>query len=154
MSASGLPGRHVVVECELDAPPAQVWRALTEPDLLARWLAPNDFRAEIGARFSLRETDGAAIDCEVLEVEPERRLAYRWQRDDEDAVDSIVSFELTEAVAGRTHLRLVHAGFPLDLAQSFARMQALTRMRAGGRVVSLVLAAACRAAPMQFRRAA
>ena len=138
----------VVVECELDAPAAQVWRALTEPELLARWLAPNDFKAEIGAAFSLREADGTAIECEVLEVERDRKLAYRWRRDDEDAIDSIVCFELTEAVAGRTHLRLVHAGFPLDLAAP------LTRMQSGGRVVSFALALACRAAPMPLRRAA
>ena len=138
----------VVVECELDAPPANVWRALTEPELLARWLAPNDFRAEVGARFSFREAGGAAIECEVLELQRDRKLAYRWRPEDEDDVDSIVSFELTEAVAGRTHLRLVHAGFPLDIAAP------LTRMQAGGRVVSLALVLACRAALTPLRRAA
>jgi uncharacterized protein YndB with AHSA1/START domain len=140
--------QHIVVECELDAPPAQVWRALTERELVARWLAPNDMRAETGARFSFREIDGTAIECEMLEVEPGRRLSYRWRREDEAAIDSIVSFELTEAVAGRTHLRLVHAGFPLDIARP------LTRMQARGRVVSLALAAACRPAPSALRRAA
>jgi uncharacterized protein YndB with AHSA1/START domain len=148
MSASEVTGDRIVVECELDAPPAQVWRALTEPELLARWLAPNDISAEVGTRFRFREIDGAEIECEVLEAKPERKLAYRWRRADESAIDSIVSFELTEAVAGRTHLRLVHAGFPIDIAAP------LTRMQAGGRVVSLALAAARRTAPIQFRRAA
>ena len=30
----------IVVECTLDAPPEKVWRALTEPDLVAAWLLP------------------------------------------------------------------------------------------------------------------
>ena len=140
--------RPIIIECELDAPAEKVWRALTEPELLALWLAPNDMRAEVGAKFRFRDA-GAAIDCEVLEVEPHRRLSYRWRHEDEAGVDSIVSFELTEAVAGRTHLRLVHAGFPLDIATPLTQMS-----RTGGRVVSLALALACRGAAPPLRRAA
>jgi uncharacterized protein YndB with AHSA1/START domain len=33
-----------------------VWRALTDSDLLARWLMPNDFRPVPGHRFSFRTT--------------------------------------------------------------------------------------------------
>ncbi|WP_119419382.1 SRPBCC family protein [Desertibaculum subflavum] len=149
MSASDLPGTRIVVECELDAAPEKVWRALTEPELLARWLAPNDFSAEPGARFRFRGLEGATIDCEVLEAEPPRKLSYRWRHREDDGIDSIVSFELTEAVAGRTHLRLVHAGFPLDLATPLTRMA-----QAGGRVVSLALALACRDVQLPRRRAA
>src|SRR5262249_7936669 len=41
----------VVLECDLPEPPEQVWKALTEPALLAAWLMPNDIRPEPGARF-------------------------------------------------------------------------------------------------------
>lgn len=33
-------------------PPAKVWRALVDPDLLARWLMPNDFKPVVGHRFT------------------------------------------------------------------------------------------------------
>ncbi|GAB3975017.1 hypothetical protein GCM10029978_058060 [Actinoallomurus acanthiterrae] len=35
-------------------PPARVWRALTDPDLMARWLMPNDFKPAIGHAFTFR----------------------------------------------------------------------------------------------------
>ena len=35
-------------------PVEQVWRALTDPDLLARWLMPNDFKPVVGHQFTFR----------------------------------------------------------------------------------------------------
>jgi uncharacterized protein YndB with AHSA1/START domain len=34
--------------------PAQVWKALTDPDLLARWLMPNDFQLVVGHHFTFK----------------------------------------------------------------------------------------------------
>ena len=102
----------------------QVWRALTEPRLLARWLAPNDMRATPGARFSLAP-DGvigtAPIDCEVLEAEPHRRLSYRWRSEGQggaDALDTVVTWILDPTPDGGTRLRLVHEGFPIVVEQA------------------------------------
>src|SRR6476660_1208960 len=80
----------IVLECDLPQPPALVWRALTEKELLAAWLLPNDLRAEVGARFTFEPADRSdssdpndrgdhsdSIECEVLEVEPERTLRWR-----------------------------------------------------------------------------
>jgi uncharacterized protein YndB with AHSA1/START domain len=72
----------IVVESEIEFPPQEVWRALTEPELLERWLMPNDIRAEVGHRFQFHTNPGpgwsGVIDCEVLEVVPHRRLVYSW----------------------------------------------------------------------------
>jgi uncharacterized protein YndB with AHSA1/START domain len=117
---------RIVVECDLEAPPEQVWRALTEPALLSRWLMPNDIRAEVGERFRFRPEpangNGAvsqgAIDCEVLESEPRRLLRYSWRgpRDERDRhgrpLDSEVTFLLAETAGGGTRLRVIHSGFP------------------------------------------
>lgn len=111
--ASDEAGCSVVTECDLPHPPEKVWRALTVPELLAAWLMPNDIDAREGARFAFREegfTDDP-IECEVLEAEPCRLLRYSW-RDKEardNALTSIVTFELAHAVGG-TRLRITHSG--------------------------------------------
>jgi uncharacterized protein YndB with AHSA1/START domain len=105
----------IVVDCELAEPPHQVWRALTEPDLLAAWLMPNDIQPEVGRRFSFRDEAGA-VECQVLDVEPNRSLTYSWRDEREPggkALDSTVTWTLTPTFIGGTHLRLVHDGFAL-----------------------------------------
>jgi uncharacterized protein YndB with AHSA1/START domain len=94
-------------ECELEQAPELVWRALTEPALLAQWLAPNDFTLEEGHTFTFEEPDREPIECEVLEIEDERMLRLRWREQD---LDSVVTFTLAPAVGGGTHLHLEHAG--------------------------------------------
>lgn len=74
-----------------DARPAEVWAALTEPDSLARWLAPTGaIELAPGGPFELRLADGASLAARVREVEPERRLELDWGDD-----QSVVRFELT-----------------------------------------------------------
>lgn len=102
----------VVIECDLPDERAKVWRALTERELLAQWLLPNDIRPEVGARFQLEP----ATECEVLEAEEGKTLRWR-QREPADPVapryfvESIVSFELADLPGGGTRLRVVHDGF-------------------------------------------
>jgi uncharacterized protein YndB with AHSA1/START domain len=109
--------QKIEVEYQLPQAPAKVWRALTESDLLARWLMPNDFRAEVGHRFQFRAPpmqnwDGI-VRCEVLEVDPPRQLSYSWVGGSKEAgtyLDSTVIWTLTPE-GGGTRLRLEHAGF-------------------------------------------
>jgi uncharacterized protein YndB with AHSA1/START domain len=119
----------IVFECDLAEPLAQVWRALTEPELLSAWLMPNDIRPEVGARFTFQAEEDAgsgSIECEVLAVEPLRLLRYSWRGEDgnrdasDRALDSTVTFVLAETPDGGTHLRLVHDGFPIGTLQSVA----------------------------------
>lgn len=104
-------------ECELPDPPEKVWRALTEPELLAAWMMPNDIKPQAGERFAFTASD-AAIDCHVLEAEPGRLLRYSWrERPRADAsgplpaFDSIVTFTLAPTISGGTHLLIVHDQF-------------------------------------------
>jgi uncharacterized protein YndB with AHSA1/START domain len=107
----------VVVDCDLDEPPHKVWRALTEPELVAEWLGPNDMRPEVGHRFEVQAAPdgGAGISCEVLEVEPDRSLTYTWRetRDDGPPLESQVTWTLVPRFDGGTRLRIVHDGFTL-----------------------------------------
>jgi uncharacterized protein YndB with AHSA1/START domain len=100
-------------------PPEKLWRALTEGPLIAQWLLNNDFQPEVGRKFQFRsdplpQWDGL-IDCEVLVVEPLKRLSYRWNA---LGLESVVLFTLTPENDG-THLRMEHSGFRPDQQQAY-----------------------------------
>ena len=107
--SSTAEARAVVVERELPFPPEKIWRALTQPHLIAEWLMKNDFRPDVGHRFDLR-FDWGVVDCEVLAVEPYRPLSYTWTSGD---LDSVVTWILTPTGAG-TQLRMEQSGFGPD----------------------------------------
>lgn len=103
----------VVREVELPAGTEQVWEALTDPDQVAGWFGAEvtwELRRGAPARFT--GDDGRVRHGEVDEVEPGRRLAYRWWPLDGDGRGpaSAVRYEL-EAVPGGT--RLVISETPL-----------------------------------------
>ncbi len=102
----------VVVDCDLDEPPEKVWRALTQPELMAAWLAEGDIKPLVGHRFELKPEPGP-VECEVLKADPKRELRLAWRERDEDGeiVESEVTFVLTPTINGGTRLRLVHDGF-------------------------------------------
>jgi uncharacterized protein YndB with AHSA1/START domain len=114
----------IQVDQFLAHPPARVWRALTDPALLARWLMPNDFQPVVGHRFTFRTDprpevgfDGVA-HCQVLAVEPERLLRISWRG---GPLDTTVTWRLAPEGRG-TRLFVEHDGFdPGDPAQRFAR---------------------------------
>ena len=64
-------------------PPEAVWIALTDPQALAEWLMPNNFKPVVGHRFRFHVDPmpgfSGISECEVLEVEAPRRLVYTWQ---------------------------------------------------------------------------
>jgi len=113
--------RSVVVEREMPHPPEKLWRALTQPHLIAEWLMQNDFAPVVGHRFNLRGEWGGVLDCEVLVVEPNKELAYTWNHAHDDpafSLQSVVTFTLTPTAAG-TRLRMEQAGFRPDQRQAF-----------------------------------
>jgi uncharacterized protein YndB with AHSA1/START domain len=113
--------RSVVIEREMPHPPEKLWRALTQPHLMAEWLMKNDFAPVVGHRFNLRGEWGGVLDCEVLVVEPNKELAYTWNHAHNDpafSLQSVVTFTLTPTAAG-TRLRMEQAGFRTDQRQAF-----------------------------------
>jgi uncharacterized protein YndB with AHSA1/START domain len=109
MSDTATETLSVVVEREVAHPPAKIWRALTQSELIGEWLMRTEFRPEVGHRFAL-SADWGVVDCEVRTVEPERALSYSW---DADALQSVVTWTLTPTPTG-TRLRMEQTGFRPD----------------------------------------
>lgn len=90
--------------------PDRVWQALTDRRALTTWMMDNDFEPQLGHKFQFRQATLPGFDilihCEVIELEPLKRLAYRWQ-DPQTRKSTIVQWKLT-AVAGGTTLQLHH----------------------------------------------
>ena len=105
----------IAFEFDLPHPPEKVWRALTEPELLAEWLLPTiGFKLEPGAEFTLKTQpypgwDGT-VNCRFVEIEPLRKLRYTWTV---PFLDTVVTFTLTPTPSG-TRLSLVQSGFKPD----------------------------------------
>jgi uncharacterized protein YndB with AHSA1/START domain len=106
--------RSVVVEREMPFPPARIWRALTQPHLIAEWLLQSDFAPVVGRDFKFTQEWGA-IDCRVTEVELERSLAYTWAA---FGLESTVTWTLTPTGQG-TRLRMEQVGFRRDQEEAF-----------------------------------
>jgi uncharacterized protein YndB with AHSA1/START domain len=109
--------RTLVVERVMPHPPEKIWRALTQGPLIEAWLMQNDFQPVVGHGFNLRSKPmphwNGVVDCEVLLVEPNERLAYSWNASGEEAatgIKTIVTWTLTSVNGGR-HVRMEQSGF-------------------------------------------
>ena len=97
-------------EFDLNHPPEKVWRAVTDPVLLAEWLLPVlDLKLEPGAAFTFKTQpypgwDGI-VSCRILEIEAHKKLSYTWVVGD---MDTVVTFTLTPT-ASDTRLFLVRS---------------------------------------------
>ena len=77
---------EVVREIELESPPEEVWRALTEPERLEEWFA-NDVELDPreGGEGVFRWDNGEERHATVVEANPSERLVLDW--DDEGTVE-------------------------------------------------------------------
>ncbi len=126
-------------EFDLPHAPEKVWRALTDPVLLAEWLLPVvGLTLEPGAAFMFKTQphpgwDGT-VNCRILEIEPQRKLSYTWVVG--DTLDTVVTFTLTATASG-THVLLVQSGFTPDQKQNFGGARYGWKMM-GGKLVNLL----------------
>ncbi|MGW3433588.1 SRPBCC family protein [Streptomyces melanosporofaciens] len=113
------------IHCDqfLPHPPATVWKALTDPRLHARWWAAGDVRAEVGHHFTLDMGKWGEQPCEVITVEPERLLSYRFAR---TTIDTTITWRL-EPEGNGTRLFLEHAGFDLDTPMGRTAIEGMGR---------------------------
>jgi uncharacterized protein YndB with AHSA1/START domain len=128
----------ITLEFDLRHSLEKVWRALTDPVLLAEWLLPVvDLELEPGAAFTLQAPpqpgwDGI-VNCRFLEIDARRKISWRWVVAD---IDTIVTFTLAPTPSG-TRLSLVQSGFRPDQKQNFGGARYGWKMM-GGKLIDLL----------------
>jgi uncharacterized protein YndB with AHSA1/START domain len=107
---------------KLKAAPERVWRALTQPEELKQWFAPNDeFKIpravadlKVGGAYNIvmQSPDGEVHDVsgKYREIVPNRKLVYTWAWKSTPERESLVTIELRGA-GGGTELTLRHEQF-------------------------------------------
>jgi uncharacterized protein YndB with AHSA1/START domain len=106
----------------IKAPPAKVWAAITQPNLMLQWWGPDagptlsvvaDVRP--GGRFSVvfRLLDGEEHNPTGMyrEVVPETKLVFTWDLPGAAEPESLVTF-LLKPIDGGTELTLIHEHLP------------------------------------------
>lgn len=110
----------IKLELELKHPPKKVWRALTEPELLSKWLLPvMDLKLEPGASFTFKAPpkpgwDGS-VNCQMVEIAAQEKLTYSWRVGE---LDTTVTFQIAATDFG-TRLSIVQTGFKPHQKQNF-----------------------------------
>jgi uncharacterized protein YndB with AHSA1/START domain len=128
----------IAFEFELHHSPEKVWRALTDPVLLAQWLLPVvGLELQPGAAFTFKTQaypgwDGT-VSCRFVEIEAHRKLSYAWSV---PFLDTVVTFTLTPTASG-TRLSLVQSGFKPDQKKEFGGARYGWKMM-GGKLVDLL----------------
>jgi uncharacterized protein YndB with AHSA1/START domain len=100
-------------------PPARVWRAVTDPELVARWTVsgrsgrPVGFAPTVGTKFQFigKPVPGwrGIVDCEVLDVDEPKLLRYTW-RGGENESPTTVTYRIEPQPDG-TRFIFEHTGF-------------------------------------------
>lgn len=125
-------------ELDLQHSPQKVWRALTDPALLAEWLLPVvEGKLEPGAAFTFKTQpypgwDGT-VNCRMLEIDAPRKLSYAWTV---PFLDTVVTFTLTPTASG-TRLSIVQSGFKPEQKQNFGGARYGWTMM-GGKLIDLL----------------
>ena len=110
-----MAGRVATAETDIRAPRSKVWRALTDPDEIQKYMFGSRVETDWkpGSRITWKgEYEGKSYEDkgEVLEVEPERRLKlthFSPSSGDEDVPENYhtLVYELDES-DGKTHVSL------------------------------------------------
>ncbi len=138
-----VPSQSEAISFEMDLrhPTEKVWRALTEPALLAEWLLPViGLELAPGAAFTFKTQpypgwDGT-VNCRMLEIEAPRKLSYTWTTIGDMTLDTVVTFTLTPTPMG-TRLSIVQSGFKPEQKQNFGGARYGWKMM-GGKLVDLL----------------
>lgn len=124
-TTTSVEGRDLILTRVIAAPPAQVFRAWTEPELMKQWFAPapwttphveTDVRTGGSSLVVMRGPDGAEFPNRgmYLEVVPNRKLVFtdaftgQWELSAKPFMTVILTFEPTADGATKYTARVKH----------------------------------------------
>ena len=133
-----LQTKTVSFDVDLHHSPQKVWRALTDPSLLAEWLLPaTGLALTPGAQFTFNADpqpgwDGV-VHCRLVEIDEPSRLTMTWVVGD---IDTVVTFTLAPTGTG-TLLSIVQSGFKEHQRQNFGGARYGWKLM-GGKLIDLL----------------
>ena len=120
-------GLRLEMQRVLDAPRAVVFRALSDPQELAKWWGPegftipaveSDLRPGGSYRIAMQPPEGEPfyLAGEFLEVDPPQRLSYtfRWEPADAEDRATVVSLSLRDLAGTKTELAFTQGDFATE----------------------------------------
>jgi uncharacterized protein YndB with AHSA1/START domain len=129
MTTKAKPSDKVSLEIKrfINAPPARVYAAWTDPTQLKEWWGPESVRtrnlvadARVGGkyRWDLTNPEGEEMTVfgEYCELVPGKKIVFTWKWDDDENWEehnSVVTVELSDRDGG-TEVRLVHEKLPSE----------------------------------------
>jgi uncharacterized protein YndB with AHSA1/START domain/DNA-binding transcriptional ArsR family regulator len=119
--ATTAPAPAVVSSIYIRATPETVWRALTEPALVARYHgAAIETDWAVGSPWRQRRGDKVLTEGQIVEADPPRRLVQTFHAVWDEAVsadpESRVTWEIEPAMPGVTKVTLIHDELIADSA--------------------------------------
>lgn len=108
-------GHTVTRTVHIEAPRARVWKALTDPEVMAQWFGDSvEFASlEPGATGSIDWDGYGTFPIEITEVAPDDSFGFRWSgipAVELNEYSTHVRFTLSDAVTG-TDVTVVESGF-------------------------------------------
>jgi uncharacterized protein YndB with AHSA1/START domain len=107
----------------LNASPAEVYEALSDPKQIKQWHLPGQgfsvtqaiVEDHVGGKYliEMKSSDGKSYPMRghLLEVVPNQKLEMTSTWDGPDAIETVVTFELEAVEGGKTLLTLTHKNF-------------------------------------------
>jgi uncharacterized protein YndB with AHSA1/START domain len=125
----------VVQELVIDAPAADIYRMLVEPDLFVQWMATDaTLDPVVGGTVRWTHANGDTCSGRYLELVPDRRIVftYGWERTEVGIPPGSTTVEIDLVAHGTatTLLKLVHRGLgPAAAAHHGGWIHYLDRLR-------------------------
>jgi uncharacterized protein YndB with AHSA1/START domain len=97
---------------DVPVPPADAWRAVTDPARIAEWFTDASPLGPVGSPYRLDFGEGSIVGGVVLEVHDGRSFSHSWRWEGaDDAETTTVTWSVAPLDGGGSRIRVVHGGW-------------------------------------------